>query len=168
MSIIDNTYFINENNLSVDNINIQSYIDKHEPVILRKIFGYSLYKDFITGLAVEPTPEQKWLDLRDGKEYTYNDKLNKYEGITDIIGNWVYYWITRSLQSVATDSGIKKTSTMNMEFTNPKQRQVYSYNEMVNQIVFLDEFVLAANESVADAYENYETSTFNKINILNI
>jgi len=168
MSIIDNTYFITENNLPVDNINIQSFIDKHEPEILKKIFGYALYKDFIDGLAVLPTPDQKWLDLRDGSEYTYDGELNKYEGIQNIIADWVYYWITRSEKTTATDSGIKRANVMNMENTDPKSRQVYSYNEMVDQIVLLNEFILANNESVADTYENYETATFKKNNVLNI
>ena len=47
-TIIDQTYFQKaELKLPVDNITTQDYIDIHEPIILRKILGYSLYKEFI-------------------------------------------------------------------------------------------------------------------------
>jgi len=167
MSIISPTNFINENGLPVDNIAIQSFIDKHEPKILRKILGYSLYKDFVAGLA-EDIVLQKWLDLRDGKEYTYNENLEKYDGIYEIITDYVFFYISKSKQSESTDAGIKIANKMNMEGTSPREKQVFSYNEMVDLIVFLDEFILAANEDTEDTYEDYESTTIEKINIFNI
>jgi len=78
MSFTDSTYYkgsiklptaITEGDLNDD---FDLLIEQTEEKILVDLLGYDLYKSFILGLA-ETTPLQKWLDLRDGKEYTVVD-----------------------------------------------------------------------------------------------
>ena len=173
MSIIDPTYFTQgELKLPIDNIDdIQFFIDEHEPRILKNILGYNLYKDFITGLAVLPNPDQKWLDLRDGKEYTdTSDELQKYEGVFWIIADYVFFMIASDKQSYTTDSGVTMGETDNAKKTHPRYKQAFAYNDMVDRVKFMNDFIIATNDAVADTYENYTENTGLKIkvNVLNI
>lgn len=87
MSFIDKTYFIGDLHISqlqqsavVDRLNY--FISIYEPECLKKLLGYELWKAFTDGL-LEDSPAQKWLNLRDGAEFTgYNGRLKKWEGLT--------------------------------------------------------------------------------------
>jgi len=162
-----NAYFINELTLPVDNINWQSYIDEHEPIILRKILGYELYKEFITELA--GTPSATWTNLRDGAEYTDSSGyLQKYDGIYSIIAEYVFCAIVADKQNYTTDSGVKIGGTENAENYNPRYKQKYAQNDMVCRISVMNDFINATNTETADTYDNYLPETIVKGNIFNI
>lgn len=76
--LIDRTYFegdilIANANLTVVTNSVGSlvdwYIQKYEPLFLEKALGLSLYEALKTGYS-QPTPDQKWVDLVQGKIYT--------------------------------------------------------------------------------------------------
>lgn len=167
-TIIDQTYFTKaELKLPIDNVDAQDYIDIHEPEILKKVLGYALSKEFQAALA--DTPAQKWLDLRDGKDYTdFAGNLQQYEGIKSIIADYVFVQIVGDKQNYTTDSGVKMGSTENAENTSPRYKQVFAQNDMVDRIVFLDEFINVTNSDTPDTYENYLPTTQEKGNIFNI
>lgn len=168
MSILDSTYFKDELKIPIDNIDYQSYIDKHEPIILRKILGYALYKAFIAGLA-ESTVLQKWTDLQGGVEYTDgSDVLQRYDGIYEIIANYVFVQIVSDKQSYMTDMGIKWGASDNAEPFNPRYKQVYAQNDMYDRAIVLDEFINVTNNASADTYADYLPETQTKGNVFNI
>jgi len=170
MSIISPTIFSSaELKLPIDNINdIQVYIDKHEPDILRQILGYSLYKAFITGLDVA-TPDQKWIDLRDGSEYTDSSgDLEKYDGISIIIADYVYYKIISNIQNNPTDSGVVSAELENAKITSPRTKLVFAWNDMVKRKCFMDEFIIQKNNETPDTYENFKMSEIELKNTYNI
>ena len=75
MSLIDTTYFVGDISLPVStNSNISSNltnsITRYEDEILKKLLGYELWRDFKAGIA-EDEPDQKWIDLRDGAEFSF-------------------------------------------------------------------------------------------------
>lgn len=169
MSIIDAAYFTEgELRFPIDNTDdIQFYIDEHEPNILKRLFGYALYKEFTEALA--GTPAQKWIDLRDGAEYTdRSGNLQKYEGIYYIIADYVFYNIIPDFQYYTTDSGIKGGDTENAQNANPRYKQSFAWNDMVNRAYRLDEFILVSNDADSSTYENYDPNLLSKINVLNI
>jgi len=166
-TIIDNTYFTDQLKLPVDNITIQSYINKEEPIILRKILGYALYIEFVTALA--GTPDQEWIDLRDGVEYTDSSgNLQKYDGIFLIITDHVFNAIVSDLQTEATDGGVKVPLTDNADGISPRYKQRYAQNDMVNRIAVMNDFINRANDYTTDTYENYLPTLIEKRNIFNI
>jgi len=82
--IIDKTYFkgllsVNKAN-ATEQLNLDDNISKYEKKYLEMALGSELYDAFITGLA-ETTPDQKWIDLRDGATYSIIDN----NGITRTI-----------------------------------------------------------------------------------
>lgn len=170
MSIISPTIFNKtELKLPIDNINdIQEYIDEHEPIILRRILSYALYKEFSAALE-GGSPAQKWIDLRDGAEY--NDAcgdLEKYDGISLIIADYVYYNIIASIQTNATDSGVVSAGLENAGITSPRTKLVFAWNDMVKRKYFMDDFITQTNNETPDTYENFRVEEIELKNTLNI
>lgn len=165
MSIITSAYFASgELKLPIDNISdIQYFIDEHEKILLKGLLGYSLYNDFITALA--GTPATKWTELRDGKEYTYNDILKKYEGIQYILADYTFFRIVSDKQTYTTDGGVKFAMTDNADGTNPRNKQTYVWNDMVERIKTLDEFIEVSNEADDSTYPDYEPDEFDYIGL---
>lgn len=103
--LIDSTYFFNE--LTIPQLelsvvggarpvlnNLNNFIKKYEPEILRLLLGYDLYKLFIAGLQ-ELVVEDRWTDLLYGKEFTNRyGQPDKWEGLvaySDGINIGTYY-----------------------------------------------------------------------------
>jgi len=85
MPLIDRSYFIGELNIAgSDRAPVQEVIDwfiaKYEPELLRRLLGVNLYNAFITGLQ-ESSPDARWTDLLNGKEYTYGGITKRWRGI---------------------------------------------------------------------------------------
>lgn len=83
--LIDTSYF--QGDLSIGQItspaviaSVNLFIQKFEEDFLTRLLGYSLYKAFKAGLLLE-APEQRFLDLRDGKEYQWDGWLHKWRGL---------------------------------------------------------------------------------------
>lgn len=87
MSFIDRTYF--HGDLHIPGLKttavqekLDHFISVYEPKCLEELFGYEFKKEFTTGLLA-PSPDQKWLSLRDGAEFTgYNGRIKGWMGLT--------------------------------------------------------------------------------------
>lgn len=86
--IIDASYFVGKLNLpgagnteGLANINL--FINDYEDEYLQKVLGYDLWKAFVAGL-LEVVPEQKWLDLLEGKEFQYKGRTRKWIGFVPL------------------------------------------------------------------------------------
>lgn len=115
MPLINHTYFIGAltigdisqgNSPVVGNTVNATFIPKYEKDYLLKALGYPLYKAFTEGLEEDPIA-QKWLDLRDGVDYTVNDRLYRWDGFVNDekvspIANYVFceYLTVNAVQSM--------------------------------------------------------------------
>ena len=103
--LIDKSYFVGDLNIpNTGDLPVSErltwFIQKYEPDFLQKLLGYPLYKVFVAGLNVTPptTPEQRFIDILYGKEYTdLNGLQRKWQGliVTDnptlnLAGGYVY------------------------------------------------------------------------------
>ncbi len=72
---------------------VTALITKWEPRFLAMVMGLKLSKEFIAGIAVTPTPDPKWVAIRDGAEYEnpFTEELVKYYGIKHSIASYVYW-----------------------------------------------------------------------------
>jgi len=75
MALIDVTYFngvLKLANLDTTYVvaRLNEFINWYEYDLLERLLGRALHSAFITGLAVVPTPETRWLVLRDGAAFT--------------------------------------------------------------------------------------------------
>jgi hypothetical protein len=167
MSLIDTTYFINDIELSTDNlaVKLQQKINTCEPEILIKCLGFDMYRQFIAALA--GTPEQKWLDLRDGKEFAIDGIYYNWRGLLNtekesLIAYYVYYQFIKSPEYY--QSGLRQSNTENSIVVNPRPKQCDVYNKMVDWIEEMDLFIYT---NIAD-YTTYNPTKINKINAFNI
>lgn len=164
MSIIAPADFILNEALPIDTLGdaLQKYINKYEPIILTRVLTYQLYKEFNTGISAE-TPDEKWTNLLNGAEYTYENELKYFEGVKIVIVNYVYFKYIKEQSQSNSGVGIKKVTTENSTDTDATFKQVFSYNEMVDINEQLKEF-MSVNDNV---YDNYKYTEINKVNEYN-
>lgn len=171
MSLIDSTYFKIEINAPDDIYsNIQDYIDRYEPEILRSLLGYELYELVI---AENPT-EQRILDLRDGVEYSVNGIQYKWNGFKNeekisLIAYYVAYWYMRL--------NISETSTVSELQVNPENANIANPSLKVQMIWMLLSELYGSNihpEKYESAYgflnyhsEDYPEWNFSELGSVN-
>jgi hypothetical protein len=172
--IIDNTYFIREISLPTDQIGAEltSYIERFEPEILTKILGYDLYKQLTAGLA-NTYPEQKWLDLRDGCDYEQDEVYYHWRGLTNstfesIIANYVFYYYTIYGSQFNSVFGLKQVLGENSTQADYRHKQMRVYNQMVDWISEMSDFIEWSNSVDSETYPNYNPSVIRKVNVFNI
>lgn len=180
--IIDRSYFIGE--INIPNVNqteigglVDLFIQKYEPEFLQSALGYELAQQFTAGIAM-PTPDQKWLDLRDGAEYTdYAGKVRKWKGLViavpkqSIIANYIYYWFSRNKYTQTTSMGEVKSTVENSVPISPGEKMARAWNEMSAGVCALGDF-LDAKVDVYPAWKGVNqwevNSHFRRINTFGI
>ena len=147
--IIDETYF--QRNLHVPNSDelntgayaeLQEYIDSKARLCLKSALGYKLFNEFdgnVTNGVLDDGAPQKWIDLVNGKEYTINGDLFRWEGLIQtegafnksLLANFVYYHWLNDNQSSVTGVGEVVLNAKNATNINSTQRLVSVWNEFV-------------------------------------
>lgn len=173
MPIIDYTYFVKKLNLpqtgdTLGRQNIESFIETYEPLYLKKILGYELSKLFMEGIQGSGDPDQRWIDLLEGKEFTYYGKLNKWMGFsnTDLlspIANFIYY---QFMEESAYDVALVGTSAGDVENATRVSgisKMIDAWNEMSSMNRTLAKF-LNANKSIYPEWEGmYQYDVLNEL-----
>lgn len=149
MSLIDRTYFIGELNIpGTDKTEVQERLDwfiaKYESELLLNIMGYRLYTDFAAGIAVL-SPEQKWLDLKNGVQYTNkSNKPDNWKGMViatpkqSFIANYVYFFWMKDHASYTSTTGEVRNKPENAMNVWHGEKMVRAWNEMsswVDQLI---------------------------------
>jgi hypothetical protein len=166
VNLIDETYFIGPLTIAqlghkptVDSL--RDYITVGQEQLLQAAMGYELYKDFMAGLDVgsDEVVEQKWLDILNGVEFTsLYDRLVKWQGFQPEVKlragpltNYVFFNFVRSLNTQQTGTGTAQSKTQNAVQAPPDFKTTDAWNNMVDQIWLLWEF-LRVN---ADTYPQF-------------
>lgn len=166
--IIDSTYFQKRltaiPSLNQDNIEAQlnNYLDIYDDEYRVNVLGQELSDEFIAGLG-EETIDPKWLALRDGASFEYNNINYKWGGFLRAtkqspIANYVMWYIVRDGNDLLTGIGVVKSTGENSEVMSPNSRMVNIYNQMVYENRILEKFLLS-NESDYPNYCPFDTLT---------
>ncbi|MDX1938455.1 MAG: hypothetical protein SFU21_15145, partial [Flavihumibacter sp.] len=178
-SIIDNSYFIR--NVYLANAQssevapeIDLFIQKYEPELLKLMMGYGLYKEFIDSIN-SPAPAQKYIDLLFGVAYNdVNGKPQYWMGLANanklsVIANYVYYHYVRNNNTQTTAAGETISKSEAASRTNAGYKATWAWNEMRNWLV---EFNLFMNSKEIDyplwADYDFPWHEFAAINIFGI
>jgi hypothetical protein len=169
MPITDNTYYINDIQLPVDEIGaiLNPLIIRFEPEIIEKCLGFSLKNDFYAGLGIVPIA-QKWLDLRDGIVYqidgiSYQWIGFKNEAKKSIISYFIYVeYLAQKTKSIV-GSGGKINQSENGQTVDTFVEQCRAFNRGIELMKQLDTFINYSNEQTPDTYPNYEMNNPGKI-----
>jgi hypothetical protein len=189
-TIINKTYFINDLKLPIDEIgDFDSQLEKYEREILIKCLGIVLYKDFINGLN-QQSIDQKWIDLRDGKDYVNQNVNVSWIGFANadkesLIAYYVYFRILYYGDNTVTSVGNRVIQTENSKVTDSIKEQVDAYNrcqelrgkendDIENNTLY--NFIKYSNDIDPNTYPNWAPEKIDKndidkidrANILNI
>lgn len=174
--MINETYFVMDISLPDKKSDWDVIIARYEKEILIKLLGYPLYSEFISGLA-EETPLQKWLDLRNGADFSFEYKgktiSTHWNGLINdekisLLAYYVYYKYRYNTIINTTSIGDVVGKSENSEKVSDVPKLVYAWNEMVSLYGHtLDSFSndnktyynsdpSAYNFLLAKEYENWE------------
>jgi len=132
------------------------------------ILGYQLAKDFISGLSIIPEV-QKWLDLRDGKEFVYNGCVCRFKGMNEIFKYLTYYqWVKENENQLTAQGNLQASTPNGFNHSNPRAKLVWAYNEAVKQIIECQKLIEIENEVLADTYAGFSPSNYSFINLFDI
>lgn len=144
-NIIDTTYFQGKLTIAQKSeasvvATLTAFIGNLETEYLQKLLGYELWKNYIAGIAVAPTPDVKWTNIRDGVEFTDNRGiLTKWMGLKftqngiprSPIANYIYFYWIKNEVSATTGGGEKKIQSKNSIDYTPGNKMSDSWVEMV-------------------------------------
>src|SRR5678816_2665043 len=183
--IIDHTYFTQK--LSIPQRGntegqelLADFITSYEEEYLKKVLGYDLWKAFDAGIAGSGTPDQRWLDLLDGLEFTYLSKNYKWEGFATMqktpIANYVYYKWMEDQSDINTLVGTAVQNVDNNSRVNAITKMVDAWNRMVDMNRTLWMFLKANTDTypewVSDTWSTWtwwsETTLYDTCNELSM
>jgi len=168
MSLINSTYFAKPDiKLPIDNINVQDYIDKFESDFLTTLLGYELQKEFVSEIE-GGTLAPKWVDLKNGAEYTYNNKLNYFSGVAEIESYYIKAMILIDVQGFISDAGAKFGMNENANNMNPRYLFALALNKVADLQLHLIDFINSKNLEIPGTYNNFYYTIFKPVNIFNV
>lgn len=141
-NLLADTDFVGELFIDFTNPTLKSdfntnYLPRIEKKYLEYLLGHSLYSAFIEGLNVTSpaTPDQKWIDLRDGDNFTVEINSKNvtlhFEGVKELLKLFTWSAYQKDLQVKYTSSGAKINSSDNTVNSLDFQKAFDIYNKAV-------------------------------------
>ena len=148
--IIDDTYFVSEllihNSTEIDvsdnNSPFDYWISTESRLMLKEALGYELFKDFDSYVVngVLTGAPQKWSDLQDGVEYTYNNETWYFPGLINtqgavpisMLAYYVYAKWFKFQMSQMTGMGEMYGNSANATLSRGSARQTAAWNTFVD------------------------------------
>lgn len=138
-------------------------IARYEVEYLQKVLGAALYAAYVTGIAVTPTPADKWLWIRDGHTYTYSGRSVIWPGLKDTttyrspIANYIYFkYRTEKATLTVSTGGEVKAKSENSEPAAIDRKMVSAWNQMVEWNRLLYTMVDSLRDGDAALYTEWE------------
>lgn len=108
---------------------LTKFIEREEPIILKKIMGEKMYADWDAALELYPIDE-KWTNLMDGIKYTYNGREYKWKGMKEMLRPYIYaIWLRGTVYGSVGVGGLQMPKAENGEYINPIRLIVNAYND---------------------------------------
>lgn len=158
------------------------FIARYEREVLVKLLGLKLYNEFKTQFDVgideqwtlKTTADQKWKDLLNGSEYTYNGNDYSWKGLiysdmnaepdTSIMAYYIYSKFIEVDELRHSGVGFAKDQAQNSEIQLGRSKWAYAYNEFVMMSGSLRQFIYASNRLIEDTYLDYGPERFQFVN----
>jgi hypothetical protein len=174
LSIIDETYFIDDITLPTDSdaqLNkLNRFIAKTEKNELIRILGYELWKLFNAELPI-PT-SQRFIDILNGAEFEDNNgNTDKWNGLSNadlesFLAYFTYVNATTSNQLSASGQGATSNLFENAQDFSPISKQATAWNEGVCLYNKLHDFLTANDSDYPEWVDSGKIDDFgNELNI---
>jgi hypothetical protein len=126
---------------------LQAYIDRVEPLTLKKILGYNLYQLFLADLAGSPSVPVSAIylaifnQINIDNDYTYSN-----EGMKEMLKGFIYFEYMRDNVYHKTRSGVMQSTSENAENKGYNgYNLVQAYNEAVESANVISYYILDNN-----------------------
>jgi len=143
------TDFTGDRNIDIQDkylTDFNNFITKYQKEVLIKLLGYDLYLAFETGLAVLPTPDAKWTNLKNGSTYQV-DGINKQNpGLIDIVAYYVYCKHVSTNFEQYLSLGVTASNIEGGTVVSPENKITNGWNNMLNYYYMVYDFI-AQNET---------------------
>ena len=122
--------------LANDLFDFNTFVAEKQEYYLRKLLGYQLYSEFDAAI-VGGSPEQKWIDLRDGadftgKDFTGNDITLHWNGLAEMLKYLIFGDYIENQKFTVSDTGLKSIDTDTTQNINITPTQIFTrYNKGV-------------------------------------
>ncbi len=114
---------------------LDSWIADREAELLKKLLGLDLYNPFKEALEDSAPLDQKWVDLRDGKEYVYGDVSYEYVGVIKMLRPAIYsLWLEINYKKPTNAGIIASKGQENTEVLNPTEEITKAWNQYVRYV----------------------------------
>jgi hypothetical protein len=157
-----------------------AFILKRQDEVLKKLFGIKLYNAFKTGLDAI-LPEQRWLDLRDGKEYTVYSYEYKWNGMADMLTPYIFQeWLSAKATSVVNIGGVAqansenvvtvnhshKISTASLDYKNKSEGEIYWFDNCLFGYLYFSDGVYDA-DVIPEYIQQYLLMYWQRVSVKN-
>ncbi len=116
-----------------DHKDLVDFMEAKEEDILRSLFGTALYNQYVAGIAAG-SPAQKWVDLRDGKVYTYGGVSFEYKGLVDLLVPCIFaYWVKETSDKYTSIGTVQNSSDSNTH-VSPSRRITEAYGTFLDKV----------------------------------
>ncbi len=112
------------------------FVDYVEENVLVDLLGRSFYDRLIAGLA-EASPDQIWLNIRDGASYSYQGVDYKFGGLKKLLTPCVYSEFIRVDYEKYSGVGTVQPKSKNSVVVSPSRQIVKGWNDFVRLAGFL-------------------------------
>lgn len=102
----------------------------------------------------------KWLKLKNGAEYEYQDKTWKWEGVLDLLIPYVYSAYVRDNADSFTGNGMVVAANENSEFVTNAVRVTNSFNDFASKVGVVDDYCVSHRDSLYGFLYSAEEGTY--------
>lgn len=140
-------------------------VDTFESDVMIDCLGFDLYINFRDGL-LETSPEQRWIDLRDGAIYQDSDGVkHQWHGMANLSKYFVWFHATQSTQTQSTPTGEVMADNLNSKPASVDGKLCRAWNRGVKQLIELHRFIYQMNKNQPDTYKNFNPKKIDYINV---
>lgn len=149
-------------------------VNRYETEILSEwMLGLDLYDEFKAGLLLDPI-DPKWLKLRDGAPYTFEDpiKIYRWRGLNMTLTPYVFSKWTRENFDSNTKNGVTVQKVENSQVISPNRRIVTAHNSFYdfqgNHRLLFNTFYGFMKQNYIELYPSWVFKDIKRMNVFNL
>lgn len=140
---------------------IGKYIDEYEKSMLRLLLGRDCWKNY-----QENKTAAHWVTFENGTDYTDGGILKEYDGVKNMLAQFVYFYYSRDQRSANTPTGEASGNVLNPAINI--QKETRAWNEAVRLWNEAIDYINWQNSETADTYPYFEATKLSEINSFGI
>jgi hypothetical protein len=138
------------------NETFSDFVEREEKIILLDLLGASLYNEFILGLQ-DVVVEQRWVDLRDGAQYSNFSKVYQWVGMETMLTPYIYFKWLEYGDDHAAGVGVVVANTENSVMSSPVHKLNRAWREFIKYVgsgCFLENSLYGFLQNSGSIYSN--------------